>query len=135
MIKFIKANALPIGKNRASGFTLLEILVALAIFALISVICYQQIDASFRASTRIEQKYLALWVAESALEELYVDRKWPQTGEKISEYEMADAQWLVKTNISETKIKSLRQIDVSVYPDRNDAEHAVLTLTRYIGEN
>lgn len=135
MIKFTKNHAAHVEKFRARGFTLLEILVALAIFALISVVCYRQIDASFRAATRIEQKYLALWMAESAIEELFVDRVWPQTGEKTSEYQISDTRWLIKTNISETKIKTLRQVEVSVYPDARDTEHAVLTLTRFIGEN
>jgi general secretion pathway protein I len=135
VIKYVKNNFIAANKFRSGGFTLLEILVALAIFALVSVTCYRQIDASFRASTRIEQKYLALWVAESALDEKFVERQWPMTGETISEYEISNSRWVVKMNISEMDIKTLRRVDVSVYTGEKDDDHAILTLTRFVGEN
>lgn len=124
-----------IDKSHIGGFTLLEILVALAIFALVSITCYRQIDSSFRAATRIEQKYLALWIAESKLEELFVERDWPMVGETRSDYEISDSRWFVKMNISETEIDKLRKIEVSVYSSEGSAEHAILTLTRFMGEN
>lgn len=135
MNRSIKIKAITIDKFRSGGFTLLEILVALVIFALISVTCYKQIDASFRASKRIEQKYLALWMAESTLEEMFLDRDKRQMGETKAEYEILDSRWVVKTNTVTTEIDSLKRIDVSVYPDERDTDNAVLTMTRFIGEN
>jgi len=118
-----------------SGFTLLEVLIALAIFAMVSVICYKQIDTSFRTSERIEQKYLALWVAENKLEEFFVERQWPMLGETKSNVEMLSLRWAVKTDVSESEIKNLRKIDVSVFIEDDHSESPVLTLTRYIGKD
>ncbi len=121
--------------NRSSrGFTLLEVLVALVIFALVSVTCYRQIDANFRASNRIEQKYLALWLAENALEEIFIDREHQAMGDSSSEVKMASNRWTIKTRISESDIKDLRKIEVSVYPDDKDSSGSVVTLTRFIGK-
>jgi len=131
----MKIDAINIDKSREGGFTLLEILVALAIFALVSVTCYRQIDASFRALTRIEQKYLSLWVAENKLEEIFVERKLPLMGETRYDHEILNSRWAIKMNVSETEIKALRRVDVSVYSDESGADDAILTLTRFVGEN
>jgi len=128
-------NTNKINKIFSAGFTLLEVLIALAIFALISITCYRQIDASFRASTRIEQKYLALWVAENKLDEIFIERKFPSIGETRYEYKILDTHWVVKMNVSQTDIKELRRVEVSVYPGEKDTEHAILTLSRFVGEN
>jgi general secretion pathway protein I len=124
-----------IDKPRILGFTLLEILVALAIFAMVSISCYRQVDVSFRAITRIEQKYIALWIAESKLEELFVERKYPLAGETKSDYEVLDSQWHIKMRISETDIEKLRVAEVSVYASDDSDEKPILTLTRFVGEN
>lgn len=134
MNKNIKKN-IRLEKIAAPGFTLLEVLVALAIFALISITCYRQIDANYRTSERIEKKYLALWVAENKLEEIFIDRKWPLMGETKSDVQIASSRWIVKMNVSETTIKDLRKVEVSVYSDDDQSGGSILTLTRLIGKN
>jgi len=119
--------------NRSHGFTLLEVLVALAIFALISLICYRQIDSSARASARIEQKYIALWIAENTLEELFIDRNFSSTGESRSDVQVASQKWEVKTEVTASDITDLNRIDVTVYRDEK-ASQPVLTMTRFMGK-
>ena len=119
--------------NNSRGFTLLEVLVALAIFALISLICYRQIDANARASARIEQKYIALWIAENTLEELFIDRKFSSTGDSKTDIQVASQKWEVETNITASDVTDLNKIEVTVYSDER-ATQPILTMTRFMGK-
>jgi general secretion pathway protein I len=117
------------------GFTLLEVMIALAIFALVSVSCYRQIDIVLKSSARIEQKYLALWMAESTLDEMFVSRQISMTGESRTEVPVLSNRWIVISRISEGSVKKMKKIEVSVYPDDKNTDAPVLTLTRYMSED
>ena len=51
----------------ARGFTLLEVLVALAIFALIAASVLTASARSVRTASQLENKTLAMWVADNRL--------------------------------------------------------------------
>lgn len=116
------------------GFTLLEILVALSIFAIISISCYKQIAITTQSIERMEIKYKALLVGSNAIEELFLDRKWPSTGETITEYNIDNFKWRVLINITDSDITNVRQIEAKVYLD-DDNEYSIISLVRYIGKN
>lgn len=118
-----------------SGFSLLEILVALAIFSVVSVATYHQINAISTTAIRIEEKYYALWVGKNIVEQYFIKREWPSTGEDVVEYEMAGRNWHVKTLISSNDDNAdIRMLEISVYKDQAD-KNAVITLYRMIGKN
>lgn len=119
--------------NNSRGFTLLEVLIALAIFALISLVCYRQIDASARASARIEQKYIALWIASNTLDEMFIGRNFPATGNTRSTVDVATKKWAVETRVTDSGFADLNKIETTVYSDER-ASQPVLTLTRFIGK-
>lgn len=121
-------------KSNNRGFTLLEILVALAIFAIISVTCYKQIAITVQSIERMEIKYKALLVGSNAIEELFLDRKWPPTGETVNEYDIDDLKWRVSINITDSDITNVRQIEARVYLDNQD-DSSIISLVRYIGKN
>ncbi|OWK38753.1 putative type II secretion system protein I precursor [Pseudomonas oleovorans subsp. oleovorans] len=52
------------------GFTLIELLVALAIFALIAASVLTASARSVRTASQLENKTLAMWVADNRLTEL-----------------------------------------------------------------
>jgi general secretion pathway protein I len=119
--------------NNNHGFTLLEVLIALVIFAVISMICYLRLDASIRASTRIEQRYMALWIADNQLDEIYSERDSLSPGGKKSEIKVGSQKWQVKAEITETEVVGLNKIEVTAYSDEK-SNSPVLTLTRFIGK-
>ena len=53
--------------NAARGFTLLEVLVALAIFALVAASILTASARSLQTAARLEDKTLALWIADNAI--------------------------------------------------------------------
>lgn len=120
--------------NNLRGFSLLEILVALAIFSVMSVAAYHQVSAISTTAIRIEEKYYALWVGENILEQYFIDREWPSTGEDVVEYEMAGRKWYVKTIIKSSDNADIKILETSIYKDNSD-ESPTLTLYRMIGKN
>ncbi len=117
------------------GFTLLEVLIALVIFAITAVMLYNQINSSMTSAERIEQKYLALTLVKNRFSEMMIDRKLYPVGETADVVEMGFREWEVVTQVNETPNENLRRVVVSIYePDDDSREYAVLSMTRFIGE-
>jgi general secretion pathway protein I len=64
------------GEGRSAGFTLLEVLVAFAMLALVLGAAYASFGAGTRAQDRAASRLAALTVAESALDRLGGDVGW-----------------------------------------------------------
>jgi len=120
--------------THSSGFSLLEILVALAIFSVVSVATYHQVNSITTTAIRIEEKYYALWVGKNIIEQYFIEREWPSEGEDIVEYEMAGREWYVKTSITDGNNPDIRILETSVYKDKED-NNSIVTLYRMIGKN
>ncbi len=98
------------------GFTLLEVLVAVAIVgiamgALLSGFARYADQAGY-----IRQRTLAVWVAHNRMNELMLDPAWPATGSKEDEMEMSGVEWRYRILVSNTDDPALRRIDLRVYP-------------------
>jgi len=102
--------------HAASGFTLVEALVALVIVSLGMMAVYGQLNQYAMTSVYIEQKTLASWIATNKLTELSVQSDWPETGdvEDDLEQEYAGRQWHYRIEVSQTDVPNLRRADVSV---------------------
>lgn len=114
---------------------MLEILVALTIFAVVSVAAYQQINATATTSARVEEKYIALWVAENALEKYYSEHQWPTTGEDNLVYEMAGREWFVNIKIDDAEEENLRWLEATIRVEKDDRHPGLITLSRMIGKH
>lgn len=100
--------------TRSRGFTMIEVLVALAIIAV-------ALSAALRASAMLatgeadlHRRLLAGWSAENALAELYLTRQWPEIG--ASDFDCAQGnQPLVCTQrVSATPNPVFRRVEISV---------------------
>ncbi len=63
--------------KRARGFTLLEVLVALAIFAMVAASVLSASARSLQNASRLEDKTLAMWIADNRLNELQMEQTPP----------------------------------------------------------
>jgi general secretion pathway protein I len=104
------------------GFTLLEVLVALAILAiglaaLIKVSTFNAENASY-----LRDKTLAHWVAMNVVTGVQVRREWLEIGKKEGTVMMADRDWYWLLRVSETVDEELRRLDVQVYYNSKDDE-------------
>jgi len=127
-------------KRSQFGFTLLEVMVALIIFAFSALVILQQSTRSVHQLSVLQDKTLALWVAENALANIKLKTQWPSTGN--TEYVVSNAgrEWNITQHIEDTSNESLRKIVVKVSRENannntSDSDYPLVTLTGYIGEH
>jgi general secretion pathway protein I len=99
---------------RHTGFTLIEVMVALVIVAFGMMAVHTMLNSYAAASVYVEQKTLASWIATNKLTELSVGPTWPPLGDSDEDLEFAGRQWRCEIQVSETQVASLRRVDVSV---------------------
>lgn len=106
------------------GFTLLEIIVALAIAVLGIAAVAKATGGAATVATETRERMLAVWVAGNRLSELRITRAWPPPGRYDMVRSMGGRTWYLTQTVSGTPDEDLRRVDVAVYtdPDRDERE-------------
>lgn len=100
--------------NRVTGFTLIEVLVALAILAIaLSGLIKGGSDNAVNAAY-LGEKTMAHWVAMNKVAELQLQMKWPAIGVRHGTAEMGDQEWRWETEINTTPDRDVRRLVVTV---------------------
>ncbi|RZU45171.1 general secretion pathway protein I [Fluviicoccus keumensis] len=119
--------------RRQSGFTLLEVLVALAVFAVAAVSLMSISESQLTLSRQIEDKTFAHWVALNQITEMQMRQAWPEAGEVRSRSPMAGRQWDVAVKTSPTTAAAMRRIEVTVSEASDDSTRPMPVLTSLTG--
>ncbi len=101
-------------RAHTTGFTLIEVMVALVIVAFGMMAVHTMLNTYVAASAYVEQKTLASWIATNKLTELSIGPTWPSLGDSTEDIEFASRQWRYEIEVSETPVPNLRRVDVSV---------------------
>ena len=113
---------------KQKGLTMLELLVALAVFSATAIAVLDTIGATTRVVSELEQKTLGNWVAGNRLTEVNLKSSWPNLGTSRSEVEMADRQWFLVTKVEATARPDMRRITVEVRIDKDNESPLVSRL-------
>lgn len=98
------------------GFTLIEVLVALAVVIIAFMAMYGSMIQSIAAVTLMQEKTLATWIAFDRITELRVANQFPDDDESSGEIEMAGSEWVYTIKINPTASDDIRQVIVKVSP-------------------
>jgi general secretion pathway protein I len=101
--------------RRHAGFTLIEVMIALAIVALGMTAVQTQLNRYVVTAAVTEEKTLASWIAANELAELSVQPTWPELGSSTDDVEFAQREWRLEIDVSETEVENLRRVDVTVF--------------------
>ncbi|KKO48500.1 general secretion pathway protein GspI [Arsukibacterium sp. MJ3] len=96
------------------GFTLLELLVAMAIFATAGLAIMQASSGHIRALSQIEELTIASYVANNQLQLATLEPNWPPREIVQGEVEMANRQWFWRQQATTVPDAELRQLVLSV---------------------
>jgi general secretion pathway protein I len=116
-------------KIKSNGFTLIEVLVALAIIAISLGAILNTSGSQAHQATYLKQKTIAHWVAMNELTMLQIEKKWPSTGETKGSTKMANNEWFWAFTVKKTEDKEVRQVEFRVFSDKKHKG----SLTRLIG--
>jgi general secretion pathway protein I len=98
------------------GFTLLEVLIALAIVAMSVGALLGTVTSSASNVIYLKQKTLAEWVALNRLAEVRIDRNMPSKGKRTGSTTMGGQRWEWEEEVIELPIKGMYRIDVRSHP-------------------
>ncbi len=108
--------------KKICGFTLIEIMVALAIITIALGAIIQSTTSSTSNATYLRDKTVASWVAMNQIALMRAKRKWGSTSNKKGTVEMAGREWLWKMQIKTTDEKDIRRLIVDVFAADNDQQ-------------
>jgi general secretion pathway protein I len=116
-------------RGNMRGFTLLEVLVALAIFAVASVALLAAQNAQLRTDGRLADKTLAHWAALNRLAEMQLQGAFPEVGQGSSTASMGDRQWVISTKVEGTPSPDVRRLTFSVAPKQEEFGQEAASVT------
>lgn len=96
------------------GFTLVEVVLAVAVLAMAMVTLGQTLGASAVAYRNIADTRQAYLVAADKLVEMQVYQQWPGTGTNDDRVRRGDREWWVRTTISAGPYPDTRRVDIEV---------------------
>lgn len=98
----------------ARAFTLLEVLVALAIFAVVAASVLSASARSLKTAARLEDKTFATWIADNRLQHIQLTEGAPEEGREQGEETYAGRRWLWQVEVQNTSEPEMRRITVRV---------------------
>ncbi len=108
-------------RGERAGFTLLEILVALAIVAIALTAVVAETGQHVNSTIHMRDRTLAHWVAMNRVTEQLAAEQWPSVGVSNGVAELADREWFWTMTVAPTPDDTIRRIDVEVRGDRERA--------------
>lgn len=116
--------------RRASGFTLLELLVALAVFALVVLALLNLAGEGTRTAVIVEERVLAGIVAGNRAVESAIEPVEALAAEAAGLERLGERDWRWTRTVGGTADESVVRIDIAVYADGSDRIAAETMLLR-----
>lgn len=113
-----------------AGFTLVEMLVALAILGIALVALLNAVGENVRAAGSIRQSLLAGIVAENRMVETIAIPDGQQAGTDSDEADLAGQKWVWRREILPTLDPTMQRIEITVMPQGQETPAARLTAFR-----
>ncbi|KLV06120.1 type II secretion system protein GspI [Photobacterium ganghwense] len=116
--------------SRARGMTLLEVLVALAVFATAALSVMKAVSQHLNTLGYLEEKTFAAMVADNELAKVRLSGEIP-TAVKLGKSELAGREWYWSIKSTKTADGFLRALDVTVATDA-ERKQSIVTLRTYV---
>lgn len=115
------------------GFTLIEVMIALSIFAVMAAAISRTASQNADTVLYLEEKTLASFVAENRLNQIKLTG-FPAATQTKDDIEMANREWHITTKVEETPLPNFRRIEIKV-AKMSDKESSLVSLTGFMGKH
>ncbi|MEN8719599.1 MAG: type II secretion system minor pseudopilin GspI [Oceanococcaceae bacterium] len=120
--------------NASRGFTLIEVLAALAVLAL-AMTASLSASTFFASTTRdLEDRMLAGWLAHNVMVETQLELQWPQVDSRDDDWQFASYDWVVERTVEATPDDYIRRVTVRVRRERDDDDAWLLSRAAFFAE-
>ena len=127
-----------IKRVRRSGFTLIEVLIALAVFAAVGITLAKNASSVVLQTDRMEERALAWSVASNVANDRFIraedESPIERVGRRTQEVLQANRFWFVETTLRSTDNDDLKALTVSV-SDADTPEDVLVTLNTFVGRH
>ena len=105
------------------GFTLLEVLVALAVLAIAMGAIIHAATQSINTVATLRDQTFASWVTLNQVNALLLEAKpWPEEGSRTGNVELANRTWRWEARFFKTEDPDLRRVEVTVRASETGSE-------------
>ena len=116
---------------RHAGFTLLEVLVALAIVGTALGASLRAVGSLTQNSTDLRASLMATWSAENRLSQIRIAGEWPQLGNRNFDCPQGDLALVCQESVFATPNPAFRRVEVGVV-DASNPERRIIKLTQVV---
>lgn len=106
--------------HQQTGFTLIEILVALAVLAISMAAIIQASSQYVSNQVYLQKRTEAHWVARNLLVGFRMSKEWPSISTKTGVEEWGGQEWSWQLKVSQTPDQDLRRLDIEVSLEPDD---------------
>ncbi|WP_233073489.1 type II secretion system minor pseudopilin GspI [Motilimonas eburnea] len=119
-------------QRKQGGMTLLEVMVALGVFAAAGLAVMNTASEHVRSLSYLQEKTFATWVASNQLTQATLEKRWPGPSWVKGSEEMAGQTWYWQWRGVETLDPNFKALDIEVSLDEK-GEVALATARTYVG--
>lgn len=121
-------------RARTRGFTLIEVLVALAIAAIGLASVLAIVTNTARNASSLRDRTFAGWIAANRLAETRLEQALPSVDRTTGDVDYAGEKWRWERTVTQTQVPGLRRVDVRVRFASGTDDAWLATMSGFVGK-
>lgn len=119
-------------QTNQKGLTLVEVLVALFILALMAAIAVQVVGHAADVRQASEERALGQLCADNLLAEWMLSQEWPEVGRREGEAKAGATSCFWRVVIQATPLPTMRRLDIEIYAEAK-RENLLTQVSGFVG--
>jgi general secretion pathway protein I len=115
------------------GFTLIEVVVAMAIVALGLMAVFRVVNDTVNNAAYLRDRTFATWIADNRITEMRLAAELPSVDETEGRVDYAGQAWRWSATVAQTPVENIRRIDVRVRRESDPDDSSLGQVTGFVG--